>query len=80
MRFPSKLEEPRVYSCNGSGTGDLLDVTVANGDTLSSKLDDASAVVVRAQPLCTGLSSLSGGLTKVGRSSCLASLSHEFAW
>ena len=48
--FPSKLEEPRVYSCTGSGTGDVLDVTVANGDALPSALDDASAVVFRAQP------------------------------
>ena len=48
---PAKLEEPRV--------GDVLDVTVANGDALFSKLDD--------EPLCAGLSSLRGGLTKVVR-------------
>ena len=55
--FPSKLDETRVLnSCIGSGTGDVLEVTV--GDVLSSKLDEASAVVVRAQPSCAALRSL----------------------
>ena len=68
--FPSKLDEARVLnSCIHSGTRDVLDVTVAKGDVLSSKLDEASAVVVRAQPSCAGLSSL-GWLDKGWQAFC----------
>ena len=55
--FPAKLEEPRV--------GDVLDVTVANGDALSSKLDD--------EPLCAGRSSLRGVLLPL-------SFRNSFVW
>ena len=68
--FPSNLDDTRVLnSCLGSGTGDVLDVPVAKCDVLSSQLDEASAVVVRAQPSCAGPSSARGGLPKFGRPS-----------